>query len=66
MLLLDVKNLIKYKKNKYNNNNNNNNDEINSSNKNSTINKDNIISRSPSQISKEIVLILEDSMEFFY
>ena len=63
MLLLDVKNLIKYKKNKYNNNTNN--DEINSSNKNSTINKD-IISRSPSQISKEIVLILEDSMEFFY
>ena len=63
ILLLDVKNLIKYKKNEYNNNTNN--DEINSSNKNSTINKD-IISRSPSQISKEIVLILEDSMEFFY
>ena len=63
ILLLDVKNLIKYKKNEYNNNTNN--DEINSSNKNSTFNKD-IISRSPSQISKEIVLILEDSMEFFY
>ena len=37
--------------NKYNNNgNNNNNNEISSSNKNSTINKDNVISPSPSQI----------------
>ena len=50
--------------NKYNNNNgnNNNNNEISSSNKNSTINKDNVISPSPSQISKETVFILGDSM----
>ena len=40
----------------------NNNNEINSSNKNSTINKDNVISPSPSQISKETAFILGDSM----
>ena len=58
MLLLDVKNFVIIIKNKHNNNNN----EINSSNKNSTINKDNVFSPSPSQISKETVLILGDSM----
>ena len=45
-----------------NNNNNNNNNEINSSTKNSTINKDNVTSPSPSQNSKETVFILKDSM----
>ena len=56
-------------KNKYNNNNgnnnnnnNNNNNEISSCNKNSTINKDNVISPSPSKISKETVFILGDSI----
>ena len=43
-------------------NNNNNNSEINSSNKNSTINKDTVISPSKSQISKETVFIQGDSM----
>ena len=45
-----------------NNNNNNNNNEINSSNKSSTINKDNITSPSPSQYSKATVFILGDSI----
>ena len=40
----------------------NNNNEISSSNKNSTINKHNVISLSPSQISKETLFILGDSM----
>ena len=48
--------------NNNNNNNDNNNNEISSSNKNSTIKKDNVISPSPSQISKETVFILGDSM----
>ena len=48
--------------NNNNNNNDNNNNEISSSNKNSTIKKDNVISPSPSQISKETVFILVDSM----
>ena len=39
-----------------------NNNEISSSNKNSTINKHNVISLSPSQISKETLFILGDSM----
>ena len=65
MLLLDVKNLIIVIIiiiTINNNNNNNNNNEISSCNKNSTINKDNVISPSPSQISKETVFMLGDSM----
>ena len=48
--------------NNNNNNNNNNNREINSRNKNSTVNKDNVTSPLPSQNLKETAFMIEDSM----
>ena len=50
-----------HRNNNYSSNNNNNNQEINS-NKNSTVNKDNVTSPLPSQNSKETVFMIGDSM----